>query len=406
MITVYDVNDEVIKKIYDERSKGGTVILDDTLFTKKTINGQIIKDKDPKCTLKINKPADNFDFSTIKNVHFLKGTYFDRDYFRRLYPEVNVRNKPDLADVIIYDDKSLFTNENKPLSYYDVFNNQKLIISNVPNPLHTYIRSCIPNSYENRYYGNAFKLGNSNTQLVQNIISALNNGKIKHVDIVEYNPYFDKINGLNKPVIKTDDIYKYMPSKNVESNMSYTTCLALMRQLVSTNLESRKTAAETLIQYSADKYFPIQTLGLLMANLSNCPPSHKINLYTQSYMPNTYNTRNLSVGYHYAVYGNRNQPTDDKLSLDSFFNLLSSWASLVKGRIVANSHLNFDFELTKQVIYSYEFIDIFVNKVKLDSNSLLKIRSINWEIDIPELSQTIYIADTKQPAASIDEFSL
>ena len=326
-----------------------------------------------------NKFSGNF--SKIKDVHFLKGTYFDRDYFRRLYPNINVRIKPELADVIIYDDKAIFENDIIP-KYYTYIkdkNSGEILYFNSDNVLNN-ICECVgnPHSYARNLYGQVILADGS---VIKKFVE--NKHEINGCYLGVKNEYYEALTALGKPYLSTTDALNKIPSTLKQNTLSIEECFTYFNQIRSGDPQAMRTAMEAIVMYNTDKYLPLQVLFysyyLYIQQTTKSgilKPSNKLNLFYEA-------NKTLFIGSHI---------------MDNIFNALSSFSSTCATH-VKNLYKNADWELIRKFLLSKEFYDS-ANNFRYSG---VKIHGVWFEFTMPPLAgPTEQVVENK----SIAEFIL
>ena len=232
------------------------------------------------------------DFSKIENVYFIKGATFDRDYFRRLYPNINVRIKPELADVIIYDEKSVFENDVSPAYYYSVKKDNDVIYF-TPNNTLDIIKNAAYNkmSYENRLYGD---IKVKKDTMLDFFMTHYRTLTVSSAYLGTSTAYINMLNTLKKAYVHVNDILNKIPSSLKQNNLSLQECISYLNQVKSGNSPAMKAAYEAIIMYNHDKYLPVQIMFSMLykynmskttANAYNAAiiKSNKIAIFEESY---------------------------------------------------------------------------------------------------------------------------
>jgi hypothetical protein len=327
------------------------------------------------------------DFSKIENVYFIKGATFDRDYFRRLYPNINVRIKPELADVIIYDEKSVFENDVSPSYYYCIKKDEGTIYF-APNNLFSTIRNAAYNkmSHDNRIYGDIkIKKDTVLENYLQNIHTSLTTAYLG-----VSTAYVNMLNALKKPYVHVNDILNKIPSSLKQNNLTLQECLSYLNQIKSGNAPAMKAAYEAIVMYNHDKYLPVQVIFSMLfkhninkSSLSGTSviKSNKITLFEESYKNffGHFNTGNLSL-----------------LSFLDYFS-----------RICANNRAGFgpltDWDLAKNLIHSDELFKSLPS-IAGTALSYLVIEGITFNFTGSPLEHKPEVV--VKESASISEFTL
>lgn len=221
------------------------------------------------------------NFQSVKNIHFVKGTHFDRDFFRRMYPNINVRNKPELADLIVYDKRSLFSNDNRPERFYKTKVGFGSILFDPKDLSAIKMIYAFMNGLNHSYKG-LINIDHNNLSIVSNIVKAYMGGHYDHVTCHKNNDYFDQLDKAGKPYLHVDKIISSLESTQRSNTLTLQELLVLFDQIKSRNYQVVKTAAETLIMFESKKYLPLQIL-LLQFDGENAAKSEKVRLFSNSY---------------------------------------------------------------------------------------------------------------------------
>lgn len=283
------------------------------------------------------------DLSKIKDVHFFKGTYFDRDYFRRLYPSVNIRNNIELADLVIYDEKSLFENDANPTACYNV-KDTDLYTTNISNLYKLHAIFMTPGSHDARTYGNYFKFDNLNSEIVNKLVSNGVSGNLQRTYLVKQNAYFEKLANSGLPFITSEEIITKMPSGLRQNNLSINDCLVYLDQVTSGVEAVVKAGLDSLLMFSHDKYLPIQAL---LYCISQVKPAAKVTFKASNKVTLFKGTFNQLVNIYLEPW---TRP-------DGFFHFLSSVTNLAEK--VERQYPNTDFELLKEFVNNPEVFKRF-----------------------------------------------
>lgn len=268
------------------------------------------------------------DFSKIKNVHFIKGTYFDRSYFRRLYPNINIRNNLDLAEVIIYDDKAIFENDKKPTCCLKIKNTDIYFHPNEFNRLRMAFR---PSTYEYNVYNKFLSLDKNNSKIIGQILDPTIESEYAYLSVE--NDYFDKLESSKLPYMLSDDALNKIPSNSKQDDLSISDLIVYIEQLTSGNYSVICAALDSLIMYNSDKFAPIQYfLYLLTISKNTCMYQKKNSTKLDLFLKSVEGTK---------VFGFKNYtlPTDFISVLNLFVNIVDDFDK---------SNYNIDWEICKQ----------------------------------------------------------
>jgi len=197
------------------------------------------------------------DFSKITDLHFIKGAYFDREYFKRLYPNINIRYKPELAQVIAFDERSIFENDSKSYTVYKTACG--IYFSNTRN-LSTIAMAVSPTCTSTKQrYGKLVGLG-KDSKIIGTILNSLASGTYAVVNLIEKNPYFDLLASLNKPYIHISTIVNCTDSSARQNTLTLEECLTYFNQITSDNIEASSTAMDAVLMYNPQKYLPLMLI--------------------------------------------------------------------------------------------------------------------------------------------------
>jgi hypothetical protein len=328
------------------------------------------------------------DFSKIENVYFIKGATFDRDYFRRLYPNINVRIKPELADVIIYDEKSVFENDVSPAYYYTVKKDNDVIYFTPNNTL-----GCIKNaaynkmSYENRLYGD---IKVKKDTVLECFMLNYGTASFSSAYLGTSTHYINMLNGLKKAYVHVNDILNKIPSSLKQNNLSLQECISYLNQIKSGNSPAMKAAYEAIVMYNHDKYLPIQIMFSMLykynvakATGSNNVPvkSNKITIFEESY-------KNFFAHYN-----------PSQLNFLSFLDYFSKICGNNKGSFSTLA----DWGLTRDLLHADELFKS-IPSIAGNSFSYVVIEGVNFNFTNSPLEHKV--EPVVKENASISEFTL
>lgn len=313
------------------------------------------------------------DFAKIENVHFVKGTGFDRDYFRRLYPNINVRIKPELADVIIYDEQALFSNDLPTRYALETTHNGKLeYIVNIISAFNNLVESIVsPMSWSARSYGPFDVEKNSLiNSYIQNAKSSTQINKSCYLSPV--NKYFEALRAADLPYIHVNEVFNNFPSDLKQNNLNISECITYLSQITSKDTEMAKTAMESVLMYNSKKYLPIQCLLCSIYN-RECAgiKSNKINLF-------------MGANRNYII------------NFSSVFELLSYFSRI----FVPLKSNPYDWDLTREFATSVEFSQKVGGQFNFPH---IRIHGINFEFDE---KSPLYKVPQVEKTANISEFVL
>lgn len=332
---------------YDGQNK--FVLSDDILFTKE--NKQIVT-RGARGTglLAAKNRKYTGDIKDIKNVYFVRDTSFDRAYFRRLYPEINIRRNIESAEVIIYDEQAIFSNDITPPVY-------KLVTIEGQN----YCWS-LDNSIPNFYYGIKSTIHRStfprwddqNSKIIDYITNSRNfNSSVPIRTIREDtgNEYFEKLIAANKPFIHVQDFFSSRHSSSRSNNFQYSDLVSLAHQLMSEDANVSLAACETLLQYNSQLYLPIQSFLFYMTSkdqhYSNFLESKKFQIFKKTYLEKI-------AG---SLFSHQASPRQEVMGAQNRF---LSYGRLVEwiARWAQNDYSAYDLSYLKKFLYSADLFDI------------------------------------------------
>lgn len=327
------------------------------------------------------------DVSKIKNIHFIKGAVFDRDFFRRTYPNINVRNNVELADVIIYDDRSLFQNESKPVQL-SISNNGTLFSYNyLFNIVAGLLASDV--NFINDHNKSVSCVGPNHT-----LLEELAKSPFKSKQLFPKNEYMDAISSSKKPFLCTNELLDTLPCDTRSSSLSFEELINLFEQITNKDKAISFAAAETLIMFDSKKYLPLQ-LALLWLNplirTIDKSISNKLTLFMNTYAK--YSLNRFASKFSFLDFITYIQELCDTLSR-------------------AYPLSKYDFHLMYQVIKSEQvFKKLWINETAVGLNGMsrqsVKVNYIDFQLTSPHFNFTEKITqaptETAQ-SASINDF--
>ena len=319
------------------------------------------------------------DINSIKDVYFLRGTTFDRGYFKRLYTDVNIRKNIENADVVIYDDNAIFSNDKEPEMYRTfLLNNERYCYSTANPP--SFIMSANFASLSNiiARSGNIFNVTDAPiASAISSNGGPFSNARVSTTSFYRFheNEYLDYVRSANKPYLDAKEFFSSRSSSSRQDNMTYEDFISIASQLMSSDNNIKMTACETLIQYNTQKYFLNQFFLLFMTSFQEYAPfsaSKKFNLFKKSYIDPLY-----VLGGRLINPQDANIKTDESHQLavyDILINSVKSWIHFVSSeRASATISLTREnmAHITK-FIYSPEFFDILATRTEhnLQFNSI------------------------------------
>jgi hypothetical protein len=188
--------------------------------------------------------------SNIKYVYFLKGTTFNRDEFRQLYPNLNITRLISKADCFIYNpkdlsidklvDKNVFIYKNAGCHFY--FSS---FINDLMNPrLYRSVHGApIKHSFETNSIFNTLQYYNNNR-----VYAIGERGKI----IQNY------LSNYSMPAISTTDLFNGAENEFRKEEITLDDLLNINDQINSVDKQIQAAAVNVLAMLDPSKYFPIQ----------------------------------------------------------------------------------------------------------------------------------------------------
>lgn len=433
--------------IISKLNPGDTFYLrDEYFFTYKKINITRCKLNDSG----LNIQKTNINDLDINNVYFLRGSTFDRQFFRRTYPNIKIRTEPKYADVILYDDRSLKKNSKSPIEYSLLSDKDAEDIKLYKNTENYYTlksfshflfkaldgtisfsRSIAPYSwYHNNSYRDNFSNNEplkelfrnngfrqdikyeldadiNNTSVLRGIHSSLctSSGYIHlksgQMDVIydkPVNDYYDLLNSLNKPFVKISDFFQNQKSSIDANDLSLDACISIWNQLKSSDEKVFMAAAESLVSYNAKKYIPIQSLFLRLSNInfSYFLKSKKIKFFLDSYVEWFI----CQQSYTFIYKQNVHNITNSVYVNSPFSTQIDDWENVCENYYNNNKDVC-DIELLKQLLYNttiltdYLGITLGQNKRGFDVNNFrifkyIAVKNIDWSFNSKFLKNDNY----------------
>lgn len=328
------------------------------------------------------------DVSKIKNIHFIKGAVFDRDFFRRTYPNINVRNNVGLADVVIYDDRSLFQNESKPVQL-SISSNGTLFSYNYLFNVVAGLLASNENNFINDHNKSVSEVGPNHT-----LLEELAKSPIKSKQLFPKNEYMDEISSSKKPFLCTNELLDTLPCDTRSSSLSFEELINLFEQITNKDKAISFAAAETLIMFDSKKYLPLQ-LALLWLNplirTVDKSISNKLTLFMNTYAK-------YSLNRHASKF--------------SFLDFVTYIQELCDHLSRAYPLHKYDFPLMYKVIKSEQvFKKLWTSDVTIGLSGMtrpvIKVNYIDFQLTSPHFNFTEKITqaptETAQ-SASINDF--
>jgi hypothetical protein len=399
--TLVEFEDFIKKCKIDENSR--IKLTDNMLFCK---NKKIINSRGPRGkALDVKSTKYTGDANAVKDVYFLRNTTFDRAYFKRLYPDINIRKNISNADIILYDDSAVFTNDIQPIVYtcFDMAGTKYCV-----DPSHG-----IPYFYQQLKTHHSiarYKINLENgCEIINYIIN--NGGYNRWSGVTESksfyrirenieNEYFKKIVDSKKPLMSVLDFFSVRNSEARSENLKYSELISLAHQLTSCDNNISMAACDALIQYNPKRYLPIQSFLFFMAtkevNYVHFCESKKFKIFKTAYLDQLNGVnflRNKQICPHQDVIQFSNNLM---LAYSKLIHWVSEWSN--------NDFSGYDISDLLKFLYSTDFLEIFGPKNKNHtngSNSLISINigSILWTINNEKFKNPNYYNCTQQPVA-------
>ncbi len=330
-ITIYKINPK-----YDTGYRTIYTSVPDDILIKEELEGAAEFNSTYNRGKRFNiKRAEKPDFDKIKDVHFIKDTLFDRDYFRRTFPNINIRLTAEKADAILFDEKSIFKNDSPPKTFYKTSVGGNYFDSD--------------EAYRSFLYSARLSAPNltfDKNSVVYDILFNASSGVIIHTK----SEYLESLIASKKPFIHTSDILRCFKQPNELKELTCPEAITLFNQVMSSDEESSKTGIETLLLYDNDKYLPIKLFAYLCKRNSVGwgwqSKSKKLDLFINSF--------SSYISFLGAIPGG--------MSTDVYLKFLSNFNSCKFTK-------DTDFKLLRNFILSKEV----VNKFKIIDNSGLEL---------------------------------
>lgn len=171
------------------------------------------------------------DLNKIKTYYFIPSTKFDRDYFKRLYPNLKYTRIIKNTDLVIYDDNSYK-------------NNFLLKFKNFVTNKHDY--SCAHDGVYYAIFDYATKYiveYKSNTIYQKTFDKALYGNNLILLNDEDCPDLYGKM-------IHIDKLFEGMKSDLLSDNLDSESALTYLKQIMSKNTGAQKAAVESLLSYS------------------------------------------------------------------------------------------------------------------------------------------------------------
>lgn len=285
---------------------------------------------------------ENADISNVKSVYFVIRTQFDRDLFRRTYPNVTIKKSPKDADLIIYDLNRYNWMINSTITKYYAIDDRYLVSANtysVPHIFQILQWAKMPNPTPwAAEYKDKYKESDTGAEIIKYILDSYSNGSFYRSPITKVykkDPYTEMLLASRAKFVNVVRIIQNLKRSNEISDLSLDQCLSLLSQITSGNSPIIRTAIDSLLQYDHKKYLPVQTL-LLMTNYTNVETS-KLKIFKTAY----------------SAFG--------RYTFDGLASGIDRWIKLVK-ELYSSGQCDFDLNLTRDLLHSTEFKNEILKK--------------------------------------------
>lgn len=211
-----------------------------------------------------------FDKSKLKDVktyYFVPGTKFDREYFKRLYPDLKYTRLIDKVDIVIYDNSSVYNNLLDKFVPRDKWGCYKI---------ETFDKILYLADYETQRAITYSKstgltlLGGAGKRLPDiNSVSYYGQYIKREID--------DKY--LNK-MVHIDDVFTEMGSDLLADNLDQESCLNILSQVLSNNIGTKKAAVETILNYKG--YNLCKSIVLSFVGKTSMLKSAKLDIHVRA----------------------------------------------------------------------------------------------------------------------------
>lgn len=209
-----------------------------------------------------------FDKSKLKDVktyYFVPGTKFDREYFKRLYPDLKYTRILNNVDIVIYDNAAAYNNTLDKIVPRDKWGCYKAELAD---------KTIYFKDYETQFAIHYSKSTN---------LSLLDGKKLPHIDSVSYYGQYIKNSIDNKylgKMLHIDDLFSEMASDLLADNLDKESCLNILSQVLSNNVGTKKAAVETILNYKG--YNLCKSIVLSFVGRTNTLKSSKLDIHTRS----------------------------------------------------------------------------------------------------------------------------
>lgn len=359
MTEIYTINEDLSQKVSSGRIYvAPKVIMDDAAFVK--LDDAFVT-KIQGSNLDVDSRVFTGDINKVKNVHFIKGTCFCRDYFKRMYPNINIRHKASLSDLIVYDNKALFNNDIPTQLAYRV--NDELVLT---YRLIQFLFK-IKTIYNSTAGAISIKFSDKfNKIFTDNIINKKSVFEFAEKVYIgsQKNEYFAELINSNSPFLHVDKILSEMDTSLRSHNMTESELHSLIAQAFSKDKDAAKSALESIIMYDHKKYSIVQAAMIVLTGSMDI--SKKIQLFCNSFNVSKYSSINDVMAFlsyiNWGIQHLSNESTD--------YNILRSF---VRNEDIHNYLTNKNMTISdvyglRKMGYYFEFKDDRLNYEIEDSN--------------------------------------
>ncbi|HEY9705933.1 MAG TPA: hypothetical protein V6C58_26095 [Allocoleopsis sp.] len=312
-VVIYDAYKSSVHKSIDISSHVFTYMYTSQLpkmrefYTKYTLSNYLKQDKQPK---------DDISY------HFLPSTKFDRDYFRRLYPNMKEVDKKS-ADVIICDDKSFYN------SHYIIFNKFATLEALINHP---------------------YRLGYLSRQCILTPTGEIhiqtNGGILKYgpddiiIDSNSYNRMWliDGVKEKNK-VWHINKLIEAVPYKTSSSTLTMDQALILFKQIRSTDKLVSGAGIDALFSYNG--FDLMKSLLVFFTRSYNGKNKELYQMFKVQFRSGLSRSVSLdNLEYIYESFGQNASPEDK----DLFFKFINH-QDIIKLILPSTSYLNYEIKI-------------------------------------------------------------
>jgi hypothetical protein len=209
-----------------------------------------------------------FDKSKLKDVktyYFVPGTKFDREYFKRLYPDLKYTRLIDKVDIVIYDNAAVYNGTLHKINPRDRWGQYKV---EFPDKV-IYLKD-----YETQFTMHYAKSCN---------LTLLDGKKLPELRSVSYyGEYVKKLiddKYLGK-MVHIDNLFAEMASDLLADNLDKESCLNILSQVLSNNIGTKKAAVETILNYKG--YNLCKSIVLSFVSKGHTLKSTKLDIHNRS----------------------------------------------------------------------------------------------------------------------------